>query len=55
MFSEIFSFKTLTLNLLKLALENRNLTDVVENSFLHMIDTFLKLPLQKIICAICRC
>ena len=50
MFSEIW-----LLNSLKLALENKNLTDVVKNSFLDVIDTFLKLPLQKMICAICRC
>ena len=54
MFSEILFFKLWLLNSLKSVLENKNFTDAIENSFLRMVETFLKRPSQKIICAICR-
>ena len=54
-FSEIFFSKTLNLERPQIGIRNKNFTDKVENSFLSMVDTFLKLPLQKINCGICHC
>ena len=66
MLLEVFDSQTVAVNSLKPALpkmkeleylrpkENKNFTDAVENSFLCMVNAFLKLALQNIFCTMCR-
>ena len=55
MFLEIFCSKTLSLKLPQIGIRNYNFTDDVEITFLPMVDTFLKLPLQKVSWEMCGC